>query len=543
MQRLVHLLLCGTTAGCLITPGIRDDRQDQLDQTDPAVIVRVLHPDGRPLPDASVELIGGPDGVVQTNAAGWVKRLAAPAHGEWVIRASRGGFAPTSSPVDVKADAVGLTLVLSRLQEGRVVRSSQTVNEAGRRALAFPTGVVATHGSVDLEHVFASTHDAPNALGLDQFDNRVTLDVFDAVYVAGSVADVLDGQPLTYRVQEVPGSPLAAAPDDQVSLWRFDLTQGMWLEEERWRAGAATTEQPNTHWLAWLDSFDTWYAIAAPTDGDPVELQTLDPGGSRMAHVEVRLTEPGLVSAKRFQTNKNGVVFDGVPLLGSQGSVHLLRRLQNTGGLALVEQMPFGPQTPPIQVPVFADADRDDYWTDGRCAAGDCEQAYQWGDCDDTDRNVHPGLSKDSANNGIDDNCDGLVDGVDLDRDGVDAEVDCDDTDPTRTPGTMALCVPDDDNCNGVADETEVHLAPRPPDTSLANGDTCHRCEIQTLIDTDPVLYIPFDDESTTWASDRSGWGRDLAISNLTERGPGIDHRRLYSAQLRRGIQEDRPCS
>lgn len=78
-------------------------------------------------------------------------------------------------------------------------------------------------------------------------------------------------------------------------------------------------------------------------------------------------------------------------------------------------------------------------------------------DCDDNDSSVNPG-AEEYPNNGVDENCDGIILYIDDDNDGFHSGVDCDDNNPN-----IHLYVYDipnngiDENCDGVdADATPV---------------------------------------------------------------------------------------
>jgi len=78
------------------------------------------------------------------------------------------------------------------------------------------------------------------------------------------------------------------------------------------------------------------------------------------------------------------------------------------------------------------------------------------GDCDDTNIDIHPGATE--LANGVDDDCDGVIDNdtanYDDDGDGYSENTgDCDDADPTVYSGATETYDGTDENCNGLIDE------------------------------------------------------------------------------------------
>jgi uncharacterized protein (TIGR03382 family) len=73
-------------------------------------------------------------------------------------------------------------------------------------------------------------------------------------------------------------------------------------------------------------------------------------------------------------------------------------------------------------------------------------------DCDDTRPDVHPGAEETDCTDPTDYNCDGSVGWSDDDADGFAACQDCDDADAAVFPGATETCDGLDDDCDGVVD-------------------------------------------------------------------------------------------
>ena len=125
-----------------------------------------------------------------------------------------------------------------------------------------------------------------------------------------------------------------------------------------------------------------------------------------------------------------------------------------------------------VFVVYYVDQDIDGYGTadsDTLCEAPSVGFATETGDCDDTDANINPGVVE--AFNGIDDNCDGVIDEdmIDTDGDGVENGLDA-----------------DDDN-DGLLDEVEDDF-----NGDGITGDDCDNDGIPNTLDADQCpVFIP----------------------------------------------------
>lgn len=144
-----------------------------------------------------------------------------------------------------------------------------------------------------------------------------------------------------------------------------------------------------------------------------------------------------------------------------------------------------------------ADADSDGFAECNGCTPG---TGVQCGDCDDSDNSVNPNAPEDCMN-GLDEDCDGLVDAndpdctcPDVDQDGhADAACggdDCDDSDPNVSPSAPEQCANGvDDDCDTLVDGGDPDCVTCPDDDldgfvdcngcTPGGGATCGDCDDQ----------------------------------------------------------------
>ncbi len=106
----------------------------------------------------------------------------------------------------------------------------------------------------------------------------------------------------------------------------------------------------------------------------------------------------------------------------------------------------------------YQDADSDGYGADAATLT-QCDQPAGYvsldGDCNDADAAYNPAATE-SCSDPNDYNCDGYVGYADNDGDGYAACQECDDSDPAVNPGATEICNGIDDNCDGVIDGSDA---------------------------------------------------------------------------------------
>jgi len=123
----------------------------------------------------------------------------------------------------------------------------------------------------------------------------------------------------------------------------------------------------------------------------------------------------------------------------------------------------------------YTDADGDTYGDPGSPVTA-CEQpegaVADNSDCNDGDTAFHPGADETNCTDPNDYNCDGSVGYADADADGVPACLDCDDANPLALPGGTEVCDGVDNDCDSLVDDADDTLDLSTAGTWYTDTDT-----------------------------------------------------------------------
>jgi len=178
----------------------------------------------------------------------------------------------------------------------------------------------------------------------------------------------------------------------------------------------------------------------------------------------------------------------------------------------------------------YLDADSDGYGDAGSSTQA-CDQPSGYvsndTDCNDADDRYHPGATEDDCSDPNDYNCDGSVGYTDADKDGFPACQDCDDSSGAVNPSAEEVCNGIDDDCDGLVDAQDdsvtgaatwyidydgdsygsdrfTELACDQPDGFVANADDCDD-QRATSYPGAPELCDGYDNDCNDIVDDNAG--------------------------------------
>ena len=193
-------------------------------------------------------------------------------------------------------------------------------------------------------------------------------------------------------------------------------------------------------------------SIIICNDDNPVTTDVFDPSSEQCLNLECDDNDP--------------LTFDTVPPFSTQcanlpiqtcddNNPYTIDTYNGLNNSCIFESLPYGTLCDDGNPLTENDIVQDGYCA-GNLIDADFDGFILPTDCDDTNASVYPGATE--VFNGLDDNCNSVVDEgvIDADYDGFILEVDCDDTNASVNPAAVEVFNGLDDNCNGAVDEVIV---------------------------------------------------------------------------------------
>ncbi len=285
----------------------------------------------------------------------------------------------------------------------------------------------------------------------DDFNDN-TLGFWTASGSAGYSVSVIDGEVRMTAPASTVYSPSASSSIERpVSLSgdfvaSIDYVQQS-VDNKEWRHRLVLKVDDN-NMVSFMDGDATraWqpgWIVAKYVNGVWTELYFGNPNGQ--AGIENVLTT--------MKIRKNGAVYtfsierDGVETVVTTADIPEFSSFSGVGVTSWAHYIPVDMTVDNFMICAPWDADDDDLDQDGYGIANDC---------DENDPAINPGAAE-IPYNGIDENCNGIIDVDDLDSDGYDVATDCNDNDPLINPGAAEIPYNGiDDNCNGIIDVEDL---------------------------------------------------------------------------------------
>lgn len=469
VRALVGLTCCLGLAACVEDPGLTDVGDGPVDTITTAVTGQVRTVAGLPVADATIQ-VGERTTISDDNGVFTLTDLDGSSR---EIIATAAGYGTGQMPLALEDGRTQqLTIHMLETKTMSIPDGALGGRIAGADGvrLGFPEGSfvaadgTTVTGAVEVQYTLMNTPGsivaAPGGMTARiEGGEEAMLESFGMIEVLLSS----DGERIEFEGEAEVDIPLADVEQfedgEVIGLWSFDEDTGAWVLE-----GEGTVD--DGLFRAKVSHFSFWNADQV-SQTTCVRGKLMDPYGEPLDRVQV--THAGVnYNGSSSTTASSTGEFCTLTRRASTASISSSGRLSDGTPFSWVQQTPTS-NTPASCNQVQACTNLGEIQVATADGDADDDGFSSWaGDCDDNDPTRSPGAVE--ICDGIDQNCNGRVDDVfqDADFDGFNICVDCDDSDANVYAGAPDVCDGvDDNNCDGVIDTRE----------SDADGDGLSRCD------------------------------------------------------------------